>query len=489
MKNTYIITCALFFLSFAHRSISQESTISAELPEVREEFVGATEDKMIYCNQLINPMNSVVTAEYITVNTKNPEEKKKTFKAKTEFNSNSPMSLTRLFVEGGHIYEVYLSTDYKLLGVIKRDMNTLKEVGEHLELNDTGCKFVKGDEDGFYLFSGIKLYRISLDLQVLWSREYEMFKDNSVSLSSMEIDDNRNVLMTVSVDEKVKSKFFGSTPRRSSLLFVITDPEGNDPDIISPEIPESMAVQAARFNYDDASKQLKGLFITAKEPNSNPESSFIKGIGYVFLKWNKEGVVISHEKHDFSFTDFLDENMKKCLESAGLKPEKCELNKWLTYRQYSNIRFLENGNVFFVATSLGKYIGEMENSKMMFVLSPEGKMIWQKMLPYTSNGLYRDANFYISENKVHLLVQDFIKSFETGTYAYKAINSPVSGKTVSLSERVLDLETGTELSSKLIPNPSEKFIPTAVLYNKNKKLIVRYSLTGKNLEQFLTITY
>ncbi|MNE37321.1 hypothetical protein D3C80_1311690 [compost metagenome] len=126
---------------------------------------------------------------------------------------------------------------------------------------------------------------------------------------------------------------------------------------------------------------------------------------------------------------------------------------------------------------------------MMFVLSPEGKMIWQKMLPYTSNGLYRDANFYISENKVHLLVQDFIKSFETGTYAYKAINSPVSGKTVSLSERVLDLETGTELSSKLIPNPSEKFIPTAVLYNKNKKLIVRYSLTGKNLEQFLTITY
>lgn len=485
MKNTYIITCALFFLSFAHRSISQESTFSAELPEVREEFVGATEDKMIYCNQLINPMNSVVTAEYITVNTKNPEEKKKAFKAKTEFSSNSPMSLTRLFVEGNHIYEVYLSTNYKMLGLIKRDMNTLKEVGEHLELNDSGCKFVKGDEEGFYLFSGTKLYRIGLDLQLLWSKEYEMFNDNNVNLSSIDIDDNRNVLMTVSVDEEVKSKFFGSTPpRKSALLFIITDQEGNDPQVISPEIPESFSVKSARFNYDDEAKQLKGLFLTAKDTDG---SSSMKGIGYVFLKWNAEGEVIAHEKYEYSFNDFMDADVKKCMELAGLKPEKCEF-KSLISQHFYHVRFLDNGQVFF-AVAIGKYVGEFALSKLMLVLSPEGKPVWRKMLPYSSNELHRNAYYFISDNKVHVLGQEFVKAFESGSYEYNTINSPVSGKTVCMSERVFDLENGNELSNRAITNPAEKFIPTAVIYNQKGKMIARYSYTGKNKEQFLTITY
>lgn len=485
MKHTYIITCTLLFLSFVHRGISQESTFSAELPEVREEFVGATDDKMIYCNQLINPMNSVVTAEYITVNTKNPEEKKKTFKAKTEFNSNTPMSLKSVFVEGDHIYEIYLSTNYKMLGVAKRDMNTLKEVGEHLELNESSFRFVKADKDGFYLFSGTKLYRVGLDLKLIWSKEYTMFDEQNVRLSSIEVDDNQNVLMTVAIDEEVKVKFFGSTPpRKSSLLFIITDVEGNDPQVISPEIPESFSVKSARFNYDYETKQLKGLFLTTKESD---KTASMKGIGYVFLKWNVEGEVINHEKYEYDFNDFLDADMKKSLELAGLKAEKCEF-KSLTSQYFYSVNFQDNGEVFF-AVAIGKYVGEFALSKLMIVLSPEGKPVWRKMLPYSSNELHRNAYYFISNGKVHVLGQEFVKSFESGAYEYNTINSPVSGKTVCMSERVFDLENGNELSNRAITNPTEKFIPTGVIYNRKGKMIVRYSYTIKNREQFLTITY
>lgn len=493
MKITYLILLTLVFSGVNNLSLAQEPDFSGELPEVREIFVGSGNDRMVYFKIDINPMNGVKSLEYIVVNSANPEEKKQVVKSKPEFAKGSQLSYERLFVHGDFIYEIHtlkgFSSDPKI-AIIKRELATLKEVGEHLELEGFEATFAKADDEGFYFFSKTNLYRISLDLTVIWKKEYAMFSDYDVRLSAIEVDDNQNVLMTVSVDAKVKTKFFGSTPpRKSSLLFIITDIKGDDPKLISPEIPESITVQAARFNYDVTAKQLKGLFITATEPNSNPESYLSKGIGYTFIKWDEEGSVINHEKHNFSFTDFLDADMQKCLQTVGLKAEKCDLDRWLAYQGFSNIRFLENGNVFFIATSMGKYNGELENSKMMFVLSPEGKMVWQKMLPYSSNGIYRNTDFYISDGKAHLLIQDFIKSFETGSYAYSLINSPASGKTVCLSERVLDLETGNELSSKSIPNPSEKFMPTAVIYNKNNKVIVRYSFTGKNLERFLSINY
>lgn len=495
MKNTYfILSMLLFFLGSSHSTIAQESEFSGELREVRETFLGSKGNKMVYCKENVNGITSIESIEYIVVNTANPEEKKETIKSKPKFAKSNLSAFRRVFVQDDYIYEVHdllqgLNTTVGI-GIVKRQLSDLEQVGNTLEIDGETASFAKSDEDGFYMFSSPNLYRVNLDLAILWKKEYAMFLDADVRLNAIEIDDNQNVLMTVAVDAKTKTKFFGSTPpRKSSLLFIITDVEGGDPRVISPEIPESIAVQAARFNYDDKSKHLKGLFITAKEPNKNSESYLSMGIGYTYLQWDDEGSVVSFEKHIFSFNDFLDADMKKCLETIGLKAEKCDLDRWLAYQNFSKIRFLDNGNVFFIATSMGKYNGELENSKMMFVLSPEGKMVWKKMLPYSSNGIYRNTDFYISGNQVHLLIQDFVKAFETGKYVYSIINSPANGKTICLTERVLDLETGNELAVKSIPNPSEKFMPTAVIYNKNNKVIVRYSFTGKNLERFLSINY
>lgn len=485
MKNAYIICLIFLFSGIFNLSYSQEIQFSAELPEVREEFVGATEDKMIYSNPVVNGITGKVSIEYIVVNTKNPDEKKKTTKPKVEF-SEAGGSIKRVLVQGQFIYEVYETAGS--IAIVKRNLETLEQSGNVLELNDYTFKYAKCDENGFYLCSQTKLYRIDLDLNLVWKRDYEMFSDVNVRLTSIEIDDNLNVLMTVAVDEKVKTKFFGSTPpAKSSLLFIITNPEGEEPKVISPEIPESLTVQAARFNYNAKANQLSALFITAKEVGANP--GFAKGFAYTFLKWDDEGSVVNHEKHDFVFNDFMDEDMKKNIPAMGVKPEKCDFDKWMRYPAFSNIRFLENGNALFVATSIGKYVGEMENSKVMFLLSPDGKLIWQKMLPYSSNTLYVNADFFVSDNQLHFLIQDFVKSFESGSYKYMIINSPASGKTVCLSERVFDLENGNELSNRFITNPSEKFMPTKVIYNKDGKAIVRYSFTARNLERFLTINY
>lgn len=485
MKTAYFILLTLLFSGFNKLSLAQEPVFSGELPEVREEFVGSTEDRMVYSNPIVNGITGKVTIEYIVVNTKNPDEKKKTTKPKVTL-SEGGSSIKRLLVQGKFIYEFYEAASS--ISVIKRSLETLEQEGSVLELKDYPFKYAKCDEGGLYLFSQTKLYRIDLELKLVWTRDYEMFNDVNVRLTSIEIDDNLNVLMTVAVDEKVKTKFFGSTPpAKSSLLFIITNPEGEEPKVISPEIPESMTVQAARFNYNDETKKLSGLFITAKEVGANP--GFAKGLAYTFLRWNDEGSIVNHEKHDFIFNDFMDEDMKKNIPVMGVKPEKCDFDRWLRYGDFVNIRFLKNGNVIFVATSLGKYIGEMENSKVMFVLSPDGKLMWQKMLPYSSNALYLNADFFISENTIHFLIQDFVKSFESGSYQYAIINAPATGKSVCLSERVFDLENGNELSNKSIANPSEKFMPTKVIYNRENKAIIRYSFTARNLEQFLSISY
>ena len=485
MKNAYFVCLMLFFSGIAHLSHSQELQFSAELPEVREEFVGSTEDRMIYSNPVVNGITGKVSVEYISVNTKNPEEKKKTTKIKAEF-SEAGGSIKRLLVQGKFIYEFYETTGS--IAIVKRSLETLEQDGSILELKDYSFKYAKCDEGGMYLCSQTKLYRIDLELNLVWKRDYEMFSDVNVRLTSIEIDDNLNVLMTVAVDEQVKTKFFGSTPpAKSSLLFIITNLAGEEPKVISPEIPESLTVQAARFNYNAKANKLSALFITAKEVGANP--GFAKGFAYTFLKWDDEGSVVNNEKHDFVFNDFMDEDMKKNIPVMGVKPEKCDFDKWLRYPDFSNIRFLENGNALFVATSLGKYVGEMENSKVMFLLSPDGKLLWQKMLPYSSNTLYLNADFFVSDNQLHFLIQDFVKSFESGSYKYMIINSPASGKTVCLSERVFDLENGNELSNRFIANPSEKFMPTKVIYNREGKAIVRYSFTAKNLERFLTIPY
>ena len=66
----------------------------------------------------------------------------------------------------------------------------------------------------------------------------------------------------------------------------------------------------------------------------------------------------------------------------------------------------------------------------------------------------------------------------------------VNGETVLLAERVIDLENGQELSNQpLIANPSGKFHPEGVIYNKDKKMIVRYSFPQKHLDRLLVINY
>nr|WP_294858431.1 hypothetical protein [uncultured Fluviicola sp.] len=486
MKITYFILLAFLFSGVNNLSLAQEPNFSAELPEVREVFVGASNDKMIYYKEDVNLMTNSKLVEYIVVNTANPEEKKTIFKSKPEFSKRTQVVFDRMFVQGDFIYEIHQIHDYNsvvAVGIVKRELATLNQVGKVLELNDFDASFAKSDEDGFYFFSKMNLYRIDLDLNLIWTKKYEMFEDYNVVLNNIEVDDNLNVLMSVAIKENVKVKFFGSTPpAKSSLLFIITDLTG-EPHVISPEIPQSVYSKYARFNYNDKKKELEGLFLTSKESNV--------GIGYLYIKWNNEGEIIVTDNHNFSFQEFVDDDMKKYAESAKFKTEKYDF-KQLGLGYTSHIRFLDNGNVLYISHALIGFLGELEGSKLIFMLSPEGKLLWTKMIPLNSDVMYKNGDFYIEDAKLHVLIMDYSKEYETGGYVFTPVNShtPLTGKTVLMAERIIDLETGKEISNKpLIANPSEKFYPTAVIYNKDKKIIVRYSYTVKNRERFLTINY
>jgi len=486
MKITYLILLTLLFSGLSTLVYSQEPIFSSELSEVREIFVGASNDKMIYYKEDINLMTNSKLVEYIVVNTANPEEKKVTLKSKPEFSKRTQVVFDRMFVQGDFIYEIHQIHDYNsvvAVGIVKRELATLNQVGKILELNDFGATFAKSDEDGFYFFSKTNLYRIDLDLNLIWTKKYEMFEDYNVVLNNIEVDDNLNVLMSVAIKENVKVKFFGSTPpAKSSLLFIITDLLGEQ-HVISPEIPQSVYSKYARFNYSEKKKQLEGLFLTAAASNV--------GIGYLYIKWDSEGEIIVTDNHNFSFQEFVDEDLKKYAESAKFSTEKYDF-KQLGLGYTSHIRFLENGNVLYISHALQGFIGELEGSKLVFMLSPEGKVLWTKMIPLNTDVMYKKGDFYIADAKLHFLIMEYSQEYETGGYVFAPVNShtPLTGKTVLMAERIIDLGTGKEISNKpLIANPSEKFYPSAVIYNKDKKVIVRYSYTVKNRERFLSINY
>lgn len=465
------------FISFSN---SQELSFTSGLPEVRENFVGSFGNKMIYsvANQAL--MSSAVSLEYLVVNSSSPSEKKVKVKPQVKLSKGNVL-YKKIQVQGNFIYEFYNILYYPAvesqgIAIVKRDLETMNQVGETVEILGEAHRFSKSDDEGFYLFSKNMLYRYDLDLTQLWSKKYEMFDDLNVKLNNIEIDDNLNMLMSISITENVKEKMFGYTPpAKSSLIFIITDLMG-EVKVIAPEIPREMYVNQARFNYNDETKQLAGLFIVGGEEK-----------GYVFAKWNIDGSILTTENHDFKFSEFLDDDLKKYASVYKIDLEKINFSG---ISSSASIRYLENGNILYIMHEIYTSSAELSNSRAILLISAKGELLWNRIIPYNSNRLYRGTDFYIHNDQLHFLINEFTESYSSGNYEAKSFNYPVNGKTVLLADRAIDLKTGDEISNKpLIANPSEKFIPTKVIYNQREKVIVRYSNTGKNLEQFLTIKF
>lgn len=466
-----------FALSTSNILFAQSGSFSAELPEEFNPFLCENNGKMIYYTTK-NVANTAFTRfEYFVIDTKNPNAKKEEYKAKVEFEKGGGDAE---YVEEyqGVIYEFYNITTftYGSLGscIVRRDASTFEQIGEKLIIEDQRYKFARIDEEGIYFLTNKELHRYDFELNKLWNKNLDILEETGVSLNSTEIDENLNLLMSISITEQVESKFFGTTPpAKSALMFIITDLTG-EVVVVTPQIPRDMSVRHARFNYNEEKKELTGFFILNSANHT-----------YIHVIWDVEGNILSTAEHTFGKEMVEDQTNVDYAAFYKIKMEKYQ------FRFSSNnvsMKYLEDGSLFCVHKTTHGYLSEFLNSKMMYVIAPNGDLVWSKLIPYNSNELYKNSHFYIHNGKVHLIITEFTETYSSGKYEVKKLKSPVNGKTVLFSERIFDLKNGEEISNQpLVANPSERFIPSTVIYNKEDKVILRYNYTIKNLIQFYTI--
>jgi hypothetical protein len=492
MKQTCLISTLLFLFIHVTLCFSQELEFTQEVPESTGKFIHASNDRDLYYKVNHHAVSDLNILEYVIIHSKDSMRKQELV-SQPRFTEGVLASFNRIFLQGEFIYETYNLRNKEGavgLGIIKRELSSLKEVGNALELHDWEWSFNEMDSEGFYLLSSTNLYRINLNLEIVWKKEFEWFSDKNIRLNNIEVDNRLNLILSLSV-KKNASIYFSDSIRvsKSDVFLIITDQLGGQ-RLIKPKVSESVFVKYARFNYNNEDGELIGMFLTSEEVKVPPPKKVFLGIGYAYFRWNDAGEIILAKNHAFSFNEFLDENLRKYASYYHFKPEKEGFTRTNYDVSSSHVEFLENGNVLYISHTLKGVVTPLEGSKLIYLLSPDGEVLWTKLIPLNDNELYWSGDYFIAENQLHFLIREFIASYENGGYVFKYFRSMVNGKTVVLAERVIDLENGQEVSNQpLIANPSEKFHPVEVIYNKDHKVVVKYSFPGKNLERLLVIKH
>nr|WP_294858430.1 hypothetical protein [uncultured Fluviicola sp.] len=492
MKQAYLGATLLFLFLQVTTCFSQELEFTEEFPETSGKFIGVSDEKVISYKKNHTAIPDLTTLEYGIMDPANPE-KKQLLLSQPKFTKGTGVSFNRLFLQGDFIYELHVIKDKDRtigIGIIKRVLSNLQEVLGSLELDEWEVNFDESDPEGFYLLSSINLYRINLNLEVVWKKGFESFSDKNIRLNNIEVDNRLNLIMSLSVNKNTTIHFQDSIPvSKSELFLIITDKSGTQ-KLIKPKVPESIYVKYARFNYHNEDRELIGLFLTSESVKAPPPKKIYLGIGYAYFRWNDDGGIITARNHAFSLREFTDENLKKYAEYYRFKTEKEGFSRTNYNVTTSHVKFLGNGNVLYISHTLMGVVAPLQGSKLVYLLSPDGDVLWTKLIPLNDNELYWSGDFFIDDNKLHFLIREFIASYEKGKYDFKFIRSMVNGKTVLLADRVVDLENGQEISNQpLIANPSEKFHPQGVIFNQDKKIVVRYSSPSNKLERLLLINY
>ena len=161
------------------------------------------------------------------------------------------------------------------------------------------------------------------------------------------------------------------TVSKSDLFLIVTDKLGVQ-KVIKPNVPDSIFIKYVKFNYNNEEGELTGMCLTSELIKAPPPKKIHLGIGYAYFKWNDAGELITLKKHVFSFSEFMDEDLKKYAEFYHFKPEKEDLTRVNYNVSTSHVKFLENGNVLHVSHTFMGLLPALEGSKLIYLVSPEG---------------------------------------------------------------------------------------------------------------------
>lgn len=511
MKKNHLLLFS-FLLLVKASLFSQEVQISKDIAESEFKIVGFWNNKLI-------TYSIYSTLELRIVDTTSVDSKAKTVKIGPNVEQSKRTAAITCFIHDDFMYEVYYvftlinttsAQGYNV--IVKRDLNTMKIVNQQIiDHLDTQVKFVKTTENGFYLCFGysyvsvyggfdfttrnnynkviptlIKGFDYDLEpLLLINLNEYDLRADSY--LNGISFDENSNLTIPIAqrgfLDEEEGDR------KKENVVFIFANLSG---DLLKTkldfDLDEELNVSSASIRFDEATKRHKGVFIINGSPETMDDHNL--KFGYMYMEWSESGKLLFSKFVSLQRDDVITPEIKTYAES-----EKFDLSKVLRFNLDSNssfFSFLDDGSMLYAVSNISTAnFKEITNSKFILCISKEGSIKWSLTIPYSSNQLYENAFFFLERNQLHLYTKEFTNNFLTGSYQYRDSRLPANGESVVMTDRVIDVNSGSIVSHKpIIEQRSKSFEPIWPIHvTAMHEYLIRYRNPKGNKDRWVKVKY
>ena len=488
---------------------SQTTQVSEPLPESGREILGIWKSKVVSTlgqNEIFIVDNMLAYSRQQVL-----------LKPKLEHHATS--WLMKVLMQGKFLYEVHYIFDERKVEpakakrnvLVKRDIETLEIVSQkELQHNLLNLKFCLSDEKGFFLCLGTTdptvnpegiyqprlsnrkiipkmLYRFDYELEQKWSydlSEYDL--KTTRMINDWSTDDAGNILIPVF---KRDAENLSNRSLFSEIELLVIDPSGTAL-VKKLDAPEwDFEIASAHFSYHVADQCITGRFIVTQRYGK--EAPLKKRSGFHFVKWDMTGHLLYRNLEWFKYKDFLSNENSTYLKSLNLHEED-EL-AFEVLPENDSYHAMPNGDVFFFSDHVEDENDQLMNSKLFFMVSKEGTMIWKKLLVYDSHRIYKSDSWKIEGSNLYLYIREYNDNCKSGTYTFQPSFVNTNGTNVDLYLRTIDLLDGQVKSIRPVypENKAWQYEAEPFVYFDpvKKEHIVRYKNPKLNMERMVTLTF
>lgn len=503
--------CSLLFLFIlVSNGLSQTMAVSEPLPESGRYILG------IWKNKVVSTLGR--NEVFIVDNRLAYSREQVLLKPRLEHAAES--WLLKVWMHGKFLYEVhYIFEERKVEPakakrniLVKRDVETLEIVSQReLPHNLLNLKFCLSDEEGFFLCLGTThptvnpegvylpklsnrkviprmLYRFDYELEQKWSYDFPEYDPKTTRMiNDWAVDDDGNIQIPVfrkDPDQLGRQSLF------SVIELVVIDPEGTV-TVKELDVPEwDFELASAHVLYDKTDHSITGRFIITRR--FGQEVPFKKQSGFQFVKWDPNGRIIHRNQEWLRYKELLSDENREYLNKLKLDTEADEVPLELL-PESDSYHLMPNGDVFFFSDRVEDENDLLMNSKLFFMISKEGALIWKKLLVYDNHRLYNYDSWKIEGSTLYLYIREYRTNCQAGIYYFQSSFVNTDGRNVDLYLRTIDLTDGRQKS--MLPvypdNPDRKYEAEPFVYVDPVKNThqVRYKNPKLNLEKVVTISF
>ncbi|WP_341901044.1 hypothetical protein [Fluviicola taffensis] len=503
------LSCLLFSIFLVGNSFGQTIRITEDFPESGKFILGIWKTKIV---------SSIGLSGIFVVDTAAQPSIRNQVLLSPELPHKSEGWLLKAFVQGQFLYEIHYVSSEKQVSLeegrrsilVKRDIETLKIVSQkELPKAYLNLKFCKSDDTGFSFCLGDTdptvnperiyqpklslrkviprvIYRFDFDLDMKWSfdfSEYDYRSNKFMNEWNMNEDGNLFLPLFVKEEGKLDNRYLFS---RIDLLQI--EKRTGSVSTIELDVPEwDFEIGSTYFTWSSGKEITCHVIVTKRFGEELPQK---KKSGFYFLKWSSTGRVLDSKLEWFEYADFVSHDNREFLEK--LKLNEGEDHPFEVLSHNDCYQTMPNGDIFFISDQVEDDSPELLNSKLLFMVSTEGKILWKKLMVYDEHRLYNFFSHHIDGPNLYFYSREYNENCRAGIYSFYPFSSMTDGTNINLYLRKIDLENGEVKSLvQIYPENTWWCEPEPfIFYDDMRKLhIARFKNPKKNLEKMAIISF